>query len=101
MNNNARTDTDYGRMNKEGLMRVIQQLAFVAHEAQLFLDTHPDCKMALEKFHAANDALSVATEVYTSRFGPICAFDASSERWDWVDSPWPWQICADCEGKEK
>ena len=98
--NNARPELDYPNMPRERLMQVLRQLTFTAHEAQLFLDTHPDCEQAMAKFHAANDALSAATEIYVDRFGPICAFDSAKDRWDWVDSPWPWQMTGqDKEGE--
>ena len=43
-------------MTKSELMRKIQQLAFVKHEAQLFLDTHPNSTVALEFFNKSKNS---------------------------------------------
>ena len=91
MNKEARMGTDYASMGHEALLHMIQQLAFVAYECQLFLDTHPECKMALDKFHRTHDELALATEAYHNAYGPLVASGASGESWDWVNSPWPWQ----------
>lgn len=90
--NGARMRTDYTTMGKDDLMKLIQQLGFTAFECQLFLDTHPECKMALEKFHNTHDELAMATEAYTRLYGPLVAWGSDNDRWNWVDSPWPWHM---------
>ena len=78
-------------MNKSELMHRIQKLSFAKVEAELFLDTHPDCPTALEYYHGIVDELDMAMEEYQVKYGPIRADASSREKWNWVDMPWPWQ----------
>ena len=97
--NDMRNNSDYGGMSRDALLRRIQELSFVALESNLFLDTHPDCKMAREKFHTAHDELALATEVYEYTYGPITCRGASADGWNWIDGPWPWQMDNGAMGK--
>lgn len=77
-------------MNKAELLRKIMNLSFVLTELELFLDTHPESRTALEYYHTTAEELRMATEEYEGKYGPITARGSSQERWNWVDSPWPW-----------
>ena len=70
----------------------VMALCFVSHELRLYLDTHPD---DAEAFAALKEMLALTAEAkqrYTARFGPLTPEDlAESERFDWLDTPWPWQ----------
>ena len=79
-------------MNKQEHMLQIQKLAFAKTEAELFLDTHPDCKCALDYYLKTVSELNGAMDEYQAKHGPIIASGTSSDRWSWVDSPWPWQL---------
>ena len=78
-------------MNKNELMRKIQELSFAKVETELFLDTHPACRAALDYYHKIIGELDMAMTEYQNRFGPITAEASASDRWNWVDGPWPWQ----------
>ena len=71
-------------------MKKVQQLAFMKTETELFLDTHPDCRQALEYYHKILGELEAAKMEYVAKYGPITADESSTERWNWVESPWPW-----------
>ena len=79
-------------MNKHDDMLKVQKLAFAKTEAELFLDTHPDCKCALDYYLTIVAELDGAMDEYQAKHGPIHASGTSSDRWSWVDSPWPWQL---------
>lgn len=79
-------------MTKSELMRKIQELAFVKHEAQLFLDTHPDSKVALEFFNKSKEALELATAEYQNKFGAIVSDGVMGNRWTWTEGKWPWHV---------
>ena len=65
---------------QELLLRSLQQCDFTLYELQLYLDTHPNCKRAMEKY------------------GPIRPSQSNTtERWNWVDAPWPWEKEANCD----
>lgn len=77
-------------MTKSALMNKIQKLSFAMCETQLFLDTHPNCRRALEYFHELTDTLAATRLEYQNRFGPITADEVVGDKWTWVMSPWPW-----------
>ena len=78
-------------MSKNELMRKIQELSFAKVETELFLDTHPECKLALEYYQKTVDELDNAMEEYQNAYGPIVASAQMGNRWSWCDTPWPWQ----------
>ena len=81
-------------MNKQQLLRRIQELCFAKTEAELFLDTHPECRDALDFYRRTVGALDAASEEYNNKYGPLTASAAaaSSDGWSWVSAPWPWQM---------
>ena len=81
--------------SREDMMRRIQQLAFAKNEAELFLDTHPECSNALAFYHQTVRSLDEAMGEYQSSYGPIVAEASSQSKWNWVDGPWPWQMGQD------
>ena len=86
------------KRNTSATERRLMELSFAKTEAELFLDTHPDCKRALDYYHRILEELMAARLAYRSEVGPIVAEDSSLERWDWVDSPWPWHSTETKEG---
>ena len=84
-------------MTREELMDKIHALSFAMTEAQLFLDTHPDCRAALDYFRNLRDELSLLTTEYQNKCGPLFADMTVGDKWAWIDGPWPWQH----NGKEK
>ena len=79
-------------MNKEELMRRIQELSFAKVETELFLDTHPECKLALDYYYKIVDELGMAMTEYQNKYGPIVASGTMSEGWSWIEGAWPWQL---------
>ncbi len=78
-------------MTREELMRKIQALDFVKVETELYLDTHPTCRAALDSYYETVDALRAAREEYEAKYAPLTASGTRGERWSWTDMPWPWQ----------
>lgn len=89
MNNSRRIN---GAENGAGeLLRKISEMSFVKTELELYLDTHPTCKMALDMYHKTVDELKLLTETYKNLYGPLVAGDSvNTESWSWVNMPWPW-----------
>ncbi|MBP3605944.1 MAG: spore coat protein CotJB [Clostridia bacterium] len=79
------------KINKDALLRRIQAHSFAKTECELFLDSHPDDKMALDYYHKNLDALLALTAEYEANFGPLTAAGAARDRWSWIEGPWPWQ----------
>lgn len=76
---------------REELMRRIHALSFAMTEAQLFLDTHPDCRDALAYFKDMRAQLDTAMTEYQNKYGPLFADMTVGDKWTWTDGPWPWQ----------
>ena len=79
-------------MNRNELLDKIRAVGFAMHEAALFLDTHPECKAALEYYKNTLEALDELMSEYQNKFGPLFAEGVVGDRWSWVDGKWPWQL---------
>lgn len=77
--------------DRAALLEKIRALGFAKVELELYLDTHPTCRAALDYYYKTLDALRDITELYESTYGPLTAAgNRSTEKWQWVSSPWPW-----------
>jgi spore coat protein JB len=79
---------------QSALLIKIQEMEFVAIELQLYLDTHPCDADALNDYNCAVDVLRKYMLEYEAEFGAIIAngHHGGNGKWDWVDSPWPWEM---------
>ena len=77
---------------KNALLKKIQALSFAKVETELYLDTHPECKAALEYYKNTLEALDELMSEYQNKFGPLFAEGVVGDRWSWVDGKWPWQL---------
>ena len=74
------------------LLEQIRALGFVKVELELYLDTHPTCRTALDYYRKTVDELERLTEEYNNQYGPLAASgNLSTENWNWINGPWPWQ----------
>ncbi len=88
-------DTNGGTL-RGTLAEQIRALTFVKTELELYLDTHPRCRMALDYYYKTVEELKRLTEEYENTTGPLTAKgNVSTEEWNWVDGPWPWQQAGD------
>ncbi len=77
--------------DQKALMKEIMAYSFAAYEWNLYLDTHPDDKMALEMFQRMAEKAAELKAQYAEKFGPIVAEDSDNpDCWTWVCDPWPW-----------
>lgn len=76
------------------MMEEIQAIDFVIVELNLYLDTHPDDLDALKQFNTFAKKSKELKQVFESKYGPMQGFGNSFSRypWEWVETPWPWQI---------
>jgi len=73
----------------------VQEMGFVALELNLYLDTHPCDKDALNDFNCAVKLLKKYKQAYEQEFGPLLNFGMSGfakESWQWIENPWPWEL---------
>lgn len=79
--------------DKATLKRQIYELDFALHELVLFLDSHPTNRRAMELMREYREKRAKLVDAYEQRFGKyiVTVKDVPmSERWEWLDSPWPW-----------
>ena len=89
-------------LTKEALMRKVQELSFAKVDTELYLDTHPGCKTAIDYYHRTVDALDALIEEYENTVGPITARGVvSDEEWTWTNSPWPWHNGTEANGNSR
>ena len=80
-------------MNRDNLMRQLQEVSFALVDTNLFLDSHPDCKLALDFFREMQTKYAQLPADYEIEYGPLTAFDTNTEHgWEWIDHPWPWEL---------
>lgn len=80
------------QMEREKLMKVITQASFAMDDARLFLDTHPNCKEAMEYFENAKKVRKKAWKMYTENFGPLSMYESDGDDcWEWNKGPMPWK----------
>ena len=77
-------------MHETELMKRIKALSFAATEAQLFLDTHPECTSALEYYRDVVARLNEAMAEYSATHSPILAAQTNGDSWSWAGPVWPW-----------
>lgn len=79
-------------MNGSKLLCAIQMYDFYLYELNLYLDTHPTDRQALDLFKKYNTLRKSAYESYVNKYGPITVDQSSTEdSFNWTDSPWPWE----------
>ena len=76
------------------LLNKIRETVFALVDLNLYLDTHPNCKQALELFTSLAFTLEALKREYTSKYGPLKAVDVTNDTpFEWVSNKylWPWQ----------
>ncbi|MDE6020911.1 MAG: spore coat protein CotJB [Ruminococcus sp.] len=74
------------------LLCTLQQYDFALYDLQLYLDSHPECKEAMQKYKKYKAMRQNILEQYTRLYGPVRADQSdTNEKWNWVQNPWPWE----------
>ena len=87
-------EENFAEAFKQAFTEIIQENEFSAIDLNLFLDTHPDSKEALELYTRLCATLKSLKADYVSKYGPLCAKDsANATPFQWVETgrKWPWQ----------
>ena len=79
---------------REALLYQIMQYKFSLIELNLYLDTNPSDRNAIELY---NKYLNIEKEMckkYENMYGPLTldSNDLNENRWEWINSPWPWEV---------
>ena len=74
------------------LLNTIRMHSFAVTEANLYLDSHPNCKMALEYFRKHQKEYDEALEKYEKKYAPLRVSGVNStDEWTWATTPWTWE----------
>ena len=81
-------------MNSEHeLFKKIQIISFLLVDVNLYLDTHPTDMAALNYYHKYRALNEKAVSEYAAQYGPLTPGTVeSTNRWTWIDKPWPWEM---------
>lgn len=77
--------------NVNQLLQQVYETGFAVDDAVLFLDTHPSDPNAMRYYCQAQAANDEAVRAYEQVYGPLSAERVTSEQWDWIKDPWPWE----------
>ena len=78
-------------INRDNRLQRLRELEFALLETNLYLDTHPNSRKALDYYKKVKTARDIMYEDYVKNNGPMFAADVRQDNWSWVDMPWPWQ----------
>lgn len=73
------------------LLKKVQMYSFATHDAALFLDTHPQCKHAMDYYDKYSKLYSEAKTEYENLYGLLTLPQETSSVWKWINDPWPWE----------
>ena len=83
---------------RNALLRKIMEYSFSALEWNLYLNTHPYDRKAINMFKRMSEKAQELKTEFAQRYGPLYASDVNSEEeWTWINDPWPW----DFQGRDK
>ena len=71
----------------------VQQACFAAHDANLYLDTHPNDSNMIRLYNNYKNEEKRLLDSFEKKYGPINLSDSSELNeapWKWINNPWPW-----------
>jgi len=71
----------------------LQKTCFAAHDANLYLDTHPNDNNMIKLYNEYLKKESELERAYEQKYGPLNLSDNSVLNvvpWSWIEKPWPW-----------
>lgn len=78
---------------KQMMLKKIQAADFALVDINLFLDTHPTDKGALECFSKYQKIYDSLVKEYEEKFGALMPKRVDTNKgWTWIDNPWPWEM---------
>ena len=73
-------------------LALIQMYMFIAHEINLYLDTHPENSQMIMLYNEYAKLAKEAICEFENTFGPIFVMDSNENSpFEWVKGPWPWE----------
>ena len=74
-------------------LKRLQAIEMAMVETALYLDAYPENRAALAYYNKLLDEREKLSSSLTRDGRPMTHLDAGkSESWNWISSPWPWEI---------
>lgn len=90
MSCNRHCNSQCDRQSRASLLHEIMSLNFAINDLVLYLDTHPTDSRAINMHSEYSEKVIELTQKYQRLYGPLTV-NFSSDTWDWIDEPWPWE----------
>ena len=74
------------------LLRELMEVEFCVLDLALYLDTHPNDEGALRLHNTFVSKYNELEAMYKLKYGPLTIYDMSKYPWQYIQSPWPWEI---------
>lgn len=74
------------------LLKELMEVGFCVIEMALFLDTHPSDERAIGLHNTYAVRYKELSDTYNMKFGPLTINDLSKCPWEYIESPWPWEV---------
>jgi len=75
---------------KEKMLLKIMALSFAINDLNLYLDLHSENKEMFNLFKKYVEEKDVLCKEYERIYGPLEITGDKGTKYDWLDSPWPW-----------
>lgn len=74
----------------------VQMYHFIAHEMNLYLDTHPDDTKMMKLYEENVKKGQQAQLAFEQKYGPLQVQNTDSKiPFEWLQGPWPWEYQTD------
>lgn len=81
-----------GNMTQNEMLKKIMELEFAVTDLNLYLDTHPENREALEMLTKLAASLKSLMYDYSKKYEPLTVAAVNNETpFEWVTGKWPWQ----------
>lgn len=77
--------------DKERLLYQVMAYSFAINDLNLYLDLHPDNKGMLDLFKKYVKEEKELCNEYVNKYGPLEVSEVMGHKFDWINSPWPWE----------
>lgn len=80
-------------MQRNELLKKLTALDFVAVDLNLYLDTHPNDKVAIQEYNNVVQEAKLIRQDFEQHYGPLCSFRSQNtfDKFAWINNPWPWE----------
>ena len=78
--------------DKERLLYQVMAYSFAINDLNLYLDLHPDNKGMLDLFKKYVKEEKELCKEYVNKYGPLEVNEVMGQKFDWINSPWPWEM---------